>query len=242
MKQKQGFTLAEVLITLGVIGIVAALTIPTLINSYQKQTYVTQLKKAYLQFTEALKLLTKDYDCPNNIKCTGIFGTGTSNQAAGDEIVKYFKIVKNCRTDENGCFSNNVSADYNGISPRTDAYDSTDVYRFITADGTSFYIDNMQNDCMTQINDNLSQCGEIFVDVNGPSKGPNNIGRDIFYFYITGGNGPLLYPAGAPTGVMLTPYWNDGITPSCTEDGISMLNSSYGCTGRIMEENWQMNY
>ena len=41
------FTLAEVLITLAIIGVVAAMTIPTLINNYQKKQTVTQLKKAY---------------------------------------------------------------------------------------------------------------------------------------------------------------------------------------------------
>ena len=44
---KKAFTLAEVLITLGIIGIVAAMTLPTLIGKYQKKQTVTQLKKAY---------------------------------------------------------------------------------------------------------------------------------------------------------------------------------------------------
>ena len=44
---KNGFTLAEVLITLGVIGIVAALTMPSLIANYQKQVTISKLKKIY---------------------------------------------------------------------------------------------------------------------------------------------------------------------------------------------------
>ena len=44
-KIKFAFTLAEVLITLGIIGVVAAITLPTLIKNYQKHVYVTQLKK-----------------------------------------------------------------------------------------------------------------------------------------------------------------------------------------------------
>lgn len=42
---RKGFTLAEVLITLGVIGVVAAMTLPTVIANYQKKVLVTQLKK-----------------------------------------------------------------------------------------------------------------------------------------------------------------------------------------------------
>ena len=44
---KKGFTLAEVLITLGIIGVVAAMTLPTLINDYQAKETVTRLKKVY---------------------------------------------------------------------------------------------------------------------------------------------------------------------------------------------------
>ena len=44
MKKSFGFTLAEVLITLGIIGVVAAMTLPTLIQNYQKKTYIEGLK------------------------------------------------------------------------------------------------------------------------------------------------------------------------------------------------------
>ena len=45
---KKGFTLAEVLITLGIIGVVAAATIPSLITAYQKRATESQLKKPIL--------------------------------------------------------------------------------------------------------------------------------------------------------------------------------------------------
>lgn len=51
---KNGFTLAEVLITLGIIGIVAAMTITTLITNYQKKTTATRVKKAYAELLQAL--------------------------------------------------------------------------------------------------------------------------------------------------------------------------------------------
>ena len=54
------FTLAEVLITLGIIGVVAALTLPTLIQNHQKQVYVTQLKKAYSTLNNAINKMAVD--------------------------------------------------------------------------------------------------------------------------------------------------------------------------------------
>lgn len=52
----KAFTLAEVLITLGIIGVVAAMTLPTLINSYKKQQTVTHLQKVYTSLNQALRL------------------------------------------------------------------------------------------------------------------------------------------------------------------------------------------
>ena len=72
---KRGFTLAEVLITLGIIGIVAAVTIPTLINNYQKQALFNQFKKAYANLNQAWQLAYVDLGY--NAKCY-YWGVGQS--------------------------------------------------------------------------------------------------------------------------------------------------------------------
>ncbi len=53
---KKGFTLAEVLITLGIIGVVAALTLPSLVAKYKEKQYVTALKKAVSILDNAYRL------------------------------------------------------------------------------------------------------------------------------------------------------------------------------------------
>ena len=58
--KKQGFNLAEVLITLGIIGVVAAMTMPALIGNYQKKEVVTRLKKAYSIVQQAIRLSELD--------------------------------------------------------------------------------------------------------------------------------------------------------------------------------------
>ncbi len=82
------FTLAEVLITLGIIGIVAALTIPTLINNAQKQQYVSIDKKTYSQLSQILIQIASDHGCVGDLKCTGLFDNDPTSQVLGDEIVK----------------------------------------------------------------------------------------------------------------------------------------------------------
>jgi prepilin-type N-terminal cleavage/methylation domain-containing protein len=59
--QKPAFTLAEVLITLAIIGVVAALTIPTVVRNYQKQETITRLKKAYSALANTTNLAMAEY-------------------------------------------------------------------------------------------------------------------------------------------------------------------------------------
>lgn len=59
---KKGFTLAEVLITLGIIGVVAAITIPGLMTAYKKRVIETRLLKFYTTINQAIKLAEADYD------------------------------------------------------------------------------------------------------------------------------------------------------------------------------------
>lgn len=58
---KKGFTLAEVLITLGIIGGVAALTLPTLIQNYKKHVVITSLKKSYSVFSQAPRMVEVEH-------------------------------------------------------------------------------------------------------------------------------------------------------------------------------------
>jgi len=249
-EMKKGFTLAEVLITLAIIGVVAAMTIPTLMANYQKTQYIAGLKKAYAEVTEALRLMANDHGCPDNLKCTSIFKNG-DNATLGNEFKKYFKLAKDCGTTYNSndestkCFSDSISDNYDGTASRYNP-NNYNYYNFITADGLSISLysyDCEQNYTMSgETNLNISKvCGGINIDVNG-MKGPNNYGRDIFAFYITNGKGPALYPMGG------SEFVGNG-------EGGDWLNSSgepifcydqspYGwaCAGRIMEQGWQMKY
>lgn len=236
--RNKGFTLAEVLITLGIIGVVAAMTIPILVRTQQKAQYVASLKKAYLQFNLALFNLSSDAGCVNDLKCTGFFDTGTTNKTVGDEIVQYFKVIKNCSTTGNaGCFSHEASTAYDGSAARVNHDNSS--YRFITADNMTFAIFNYGTNCSdrnwsSHKTNNLTQvCGYIVVDVNGPNQGPNNYGRDIFDIYITNGKGALLYPFGGIDDAY-EGHWLSHCKPSDPR--------GYWCAARIMESGWEMDY
>lgn len=239
---KKAFTLAEVLITLGIIGIVAEITIPTLLGSATKQMYVALLQKNYTIFSQGLLSLSTDMGCAGDMKCTGLFATGTTPQALGDAIIPYFKVIKNCQMNVNqGCAANSRSNYYDGSGSRSSGWDGNAAYyKFVTADGSSILIYDWANGCTDNYGSgSLSQtCGPVIVDVNG-AKGPNNYGRDIFLFIITSTGS--LYPYGGPfmNSGGTSYYWKD--LGACQPATSSTISGSY-CTGRVMDEGWQMNY
>ncbi len=103
MKKKLGFTLAEVLITLAIIGVVAALTVPTVIRNYQERQTVTALKKFYTEISQAWARAQVENSTPD----TWNWGTGGDSASADkliDYLAPYLKITKRCG-GQSGCFS-----------------------------------------------------------------------------------------------------------------------------------------
>lgn len=248
--EKSAFTLAEVLITLGIIGIVAAMTIPTLVASYKKTQYVVALKKVYSQVNQALTMMTNDSGTPGDLKGTGLFSAGTDNESLGKEFIKYIKASKTCSTATKiDCWAAKTYDYFDGKhNDNFTEFNSTSRYKFVTADGMSVSlwnyaaIDPSYADCALNSSSgktgNLKQiCGLLYVDVNG-LNGPNTWGRDTFVFYISNGKGAVLYPMGGAEDTSIGgDYW--GNTPgSCN----STVTFSQYCTGRIFEQNWEMNY
>lgn len=159
IKKILAFTIAEILIVLAIIGIVAAYTIPSLINDSQKTVYVIGLKKAYSEINQVLSQITTDYNCTGDLRCTGIFG---GNPHPGSIIASYMKIAKNCGTAQNqGCWSDSTGIFLNdppssaptsgmavwyngsgmGASINMEGDSSAALYyKFVTIDGMSFAI------------------------------------------------------------------------------------------------------
>jgi prepilin-type N-terminal cleavage/methylation domain-containing protein len=179
--KKAAFTLAEVLITLGIIGVVTAMTMPSLIQNYQEKATVTKLKKCYSLVSQAYVSILNDEG-------------GSDTLQAGDDLEmmekfgKYLKYQKTCGRNK-GCFPNVTykSVTGNGYSKWED--DTTDRSRAILTDGTLI----MFNKSAMWRGEGNYLYAQIYVDING-FKGPNQLGRDFFYFYISP---EKIVPAGA---------------------------------------------
>lgn len=226
--KKLGFTLAEILIVIGILGIVAELTIPDLVSSYQKQIYLTSFKKAYSTINEALERIAADNSCPGDIACTGLFDATTDNNSAGQAFIKYFKVAKDCGTSNTEtCWPAQTNYNFDGSSTDYDTFNNYGGYNFVTADGMAFSLFDYQS-CQGS-----DRCGWIQVDINGPKK-PNNSGSDTFFFEIHG-NGNLLIPYGSQQSSW---WWNDSDGNYCSKTN----PDGYSCAGRIVEKSWTMDY
>lgn len=150
----KAFTLAEVLITLAIIGIVAAMTIPTLIQNYQEKVTVTKVKKIYSTLSNAYQLYLIDNQ-------PEVFDyTKEGAQQVYKIFEPYLKVAKDCGNNNEGeCISK-------------DFYNSEKYYKAILADGSTLIFRGGNGDDF-----NL----EVFFDVNGKNP-PDKWGYDIFEF------------------------------------------------------------
>lgn len=177
---KSAFTLSEVLITLGIIGVVAAMTMPSLIVKSKEKETVAKLKKVYSTISQAFLMSINDNSTPDNWDSRSFTEDGITNRSGivVDNFVKELKIAKDCGYGAKGCFAKSYEI-LTGGSDRS-FEDLTRYYKVILLDGSSLAIEGSNIDsCIS-----TSICGEIWVDINGPRK-PNVIGKDVFFFNIT---------------------------------------------------------
>ena len=204
-KKKIAFTLAEVLITLGIIGIVAAMTMPGLMGRYREVVMVNKLKRAYAEIVNAMdmeraRLGGSDYEA--------LFETNMSAAEQFDGILRHLQVVERCTSkDSKGCGGlykikpKNKKIDGSGNI----ALGSVAGERAVLSDGTLIWFGkrNSEGGCVTTyikhevdadgnyVLDSSGNpitttydsphCAEIFFDLDG-SNGQNQFGYDCFSF------------------------------------------------------------
>lgn len=163
---KAGFTLAEVLITLGIIGALAALTMPVLVGNYQKKQTVTKLKRAFSVLSQAILMSELDNESTEfwnyNLEAKEFYDIYLKKYLITTEDVQFSEIRKVVTYR----YLNNTKAE--------GAIWNNNSYAIKLNDGTFVIIDGW----FDAIEGNSRN---IIFDINGLAK-PNKIGRDVFYF------------------------------------------------------------
>lgn len=169
-----GFTLAEVLITLGVIGIVAAMTLPSVINNIQNEQLHTSFKTAYSILSQAVVNMREEEGTGLRKSFTE-FDMSANSYTRADEFYKKFypysklQVIGECK----------YQGKIRNFNKTAEAYTS---WSGAPSTGKENFKDLLSNGMCSSILINAAEIN-IAIDVNG-TKAPNAIGHDIFYFNV----------------------------------------------------------
>jgi len=146
---------------MGIIGVVAALTLPNLNNSTGDKEKVTKVKKAYQNLSDAYGRAKAVYGPFETWTINDDTNTQKRKRIAG-RIAEFLKVSKSC-TNWSGCMTAGLT---NGLSNTDET--SLDAPSYILADGMAITID----------------WNYIIVDIDGPNRGHFTMGKDLFCFGI----------------------------------------------------------
>ena len=206
--KKIAFTLAEVLITLGIIGVVAALTIPNLIADYKEKVLITQVKKAYSELDNALGLYMAKNECTNKV-C--ISDTSITSEELTKRLFEQFQGAKFCTTNDKSKECQNVDMKSSKPTKDEEGNAASSIYfakpYFVSSNGAAFlarqqpkcpfeaeyYKTDADGNKVDEDNDGQPDkvtytnyyCANIYFDANGTIKGPNQFGADVYRISLT---------------------------------------------------------
>ena len=222
MKQKRSaFTLAEVLITLGIIGVVAALTLPMLIQNYKKTETVSRLKKFYSTMSQAIMMSELENGPAGDWEHISMIGSdskeisGEVNRAGSlayfnkylAKYLKYTDVVEDSKLMEDG-------------------QDADDTSKFILVkmyDGSYVYL-------------KTGQCIDMRVDIDG-LRGQNQFGKDIFAFLICSKGVASSMQCGSPDKAFCP---QGGNAKDRTKALSNCEKYPSSCAGLIMYDGWEI--
>ena len=219
--RRLGFTLAEVLITLGIIGVVASMTMPALNQKISDQKNMSSLKKTYSVLQQVTNLVaSQDEELE-------YWFVEDNNQEAVDTLYgyykQYFNVLRAC-PNTSGCWAYPTKY-LDGRVYWRKHNPSWYQYSFTLSDGVNVLFDIYDTANMPNFGVDVDYpCLIIWVDVNS-DKLPNQIGRDVFAFVVTR---RALVPAGVDA---------DIVGSNCNTKQLG-----WTCTAKIIREGWKINY
>ena len=227
MKNLRAFTLAEVLIALGIIGVVSAMTLPTLINKYQKYVIANQIKTAYSLIQSSINTCEAGLDDPKwrrNLAASKYYNY-TSNDHIdifNNYIICNLKKVKDYGFVVTGNGTIGFPA-YKTYSGNVSVPSSTT--------GSTYYVVELKNGIILYMRiqsytNGSSPMPVIYTDVNG-RKGPNVFNKDMILFTVDAGR-KLIIP-----GVNNT---RENIAEDCNYDSTYIYGTI--CASLIQKDGW----
>lgn len=231
-KYKSAFTMAEILITLLVIAVIASMTLPGLRKYAQTEEYIASLKKAYATLATTTRLIESE---KGDMKRWGSFTyvvedneedeeSNTSGFDTTQRVAKYYaekmNVARDCGLSGNNCWASSTKQ-LDGSGTITNAPSGGGAYTFSTGDGMNWQFQAITKENIEKMGVTLDADSPdgflVWVDTNG-RKNPNMVGQDVFAFIINEKLGVL------PTGI------NSSVENKCDD--------SHGelCTAKVIKE------
>lgn len=256
MKKFTAFTLTEVLITVAVIGVISALTVPNLVKDYQRDTQAVQFRKVVNEIESAIDMFITE-EGKTSMASTSL----SKDNGFSDFIKSHFKVLKTCSsTETNKCFASQTYMSLDGTSSQT-----------FSCSGESYLLANSAAICarkVEKISINAKKPDgslilnayypvngihiELFIDTNG-AEGPNIGGRDMFQVYIQPDG--RIYDSAMKQeasgicgegigGGMSTAQCYAGAQEIIDESAVGCEKSAFGkgCFAKLINNNWKMDY
>lgn len=211
-----GFTLAETLITIGIIGVVSALTIPNLIQEHQKRATVTKLQKGISIINQAYKLSFEEQGEPESAFDIGSEAYFKQYWQPYIKMLQYCDTYQKCGYKNRELYAMNKKDHINVVSTFEGRRTT-----FYTLDGFVFVILVAKTS-----NNKTVPSNDIFIDINGGQE-PNIFGKDVFRLErIADGGG-------------VRPYGYEKSNEEINED-CSKTGGGYYCAEKIRRAGWRI--
>ena len=235
-RKRVAFTLAEVLITLGIIGVVAALTIPSLVQNYKRTVVENKLKENYSLIYNAIRIAeSKNGTMDEWQTCDVEFGLECTQTLFDKYLAPELKVIKTCTVDdEEECWT--VPASLGGSKQYLANSGSGSRISVVLANGASLHMwAGSQTTGLPHI--------QIWMDIDGPRKGKGVIGSDVFGMQIN-----FKESTKSNKGAYLVPMYikanvNESYLRNTSLYGCKKTSSPYSgayCGGLIQYNNWKI--
>lgn len=215
------------LITLGVIGVVSALTMPTLVSNHREKVIVTKLNQTYAILQNATERMVQD----ENGGLDNIWGE-YPQKTYYELLPKYLKVTEVKRTKTKTCCKNRAGTTLGISYGNGKMYTLPSGAEMFLKPNTKIDRTYVQCNMTTKYNGTLyfNGCGEFYIDIDGFNNGRNVWGYDVFRFDLVRDG---ILPVGMPKETVWTQKFDE-----CLND-----NSCYpgGCTAWVIQ-NKNMDY
>lgn len=228
-----GFTLAEVLITLGIIGVISALTLPSLLNDTTAAQVGPKLGKAASMFEQAAQAMLNEQNVDAISESEVNLRAGDTNSTAAfmEALSNHLRITRyrgsNYSIGNENALNGLIAL---SIPGRGRAYLSKDGALYQLASPGGFALN-------TNLPPHKRIIGQLFIDINGAAS-PNLAGTDVFGFTVMDDGSLVPFGSYAWRGNDNDPQWRN----VCANDSVPTTGNYLLCTASIFENNMKVMY